>query len=319
MEIAVIGAGIAGEVAATTLISAGHRVSIYDPGGGASASQNSTGVVGSFGATPGHSLLGDLLAQALPLARDFYRRLEHPSALEAPLDYIYCEGSGERESFTRRFGHLEEAGKDVRRESGILLDTPALLAELRRRNDHSPLCSRHRRYITSWNQVAHHRAVLYAPGATRRLFGLDGQASKPRPGAFLQWRDFGPPAPRESFHYDFYRQGILSYRRPQGKLLLGTVNPLAGESKGPGKVSALAALYRQMQELLGRELELPPFARAAILSGVRELAPDRLPRLHSLGGRRYAVVGLHKNGLTLAPYFAQQLLGHLAGGIEESG
>ena len=289
MEISIIGAGIAGELAAHLLLESGHGVKIYDPDGREGiASWNSTGVVGSFGVATGHSPLGDLLVQALPVALEFYRHFNHSSIEVAPIHY-----HGEGEAYQRRFGHLSDF-----QEAGLLIDCPAFMEELRQRNDRLGL-ERIQRYITSWDQVGECAATLYAPGAMRCLFSLDGELSKPRPGTSLQWQgDFGP----QSLHYHFHGKGVVSYRKGAGKLLLAAVN--SEQMMGLGDLEACHQFYLEMRKL--SPIALPPFGQAKLLSGVRELARDRVPKLQDLGHGRYLLNGFHRNGLTLAPYFARK-------------
>ena len=314
MNIALIGAGIAGELTAFLLLRAGHEVTLYDPGHvRGPASWNSTGVVGSFGTRRGYGLLGDLLVDALPVARKFYEDFNHPSVLEASLHYLSYNGD---ENFHRRFQHLPKGlsleGQDIDtglpkvsqqvfREQGQLIDCQGFMGELRRRNNQSPLCMRVQRYITSREQVSGHSLILYAPGAIRSLLPLDEVQTRPWQGTFLLWE--GEFYPR-TFHYDFYQKGVISYRKEQGKLLLAAVNQ--GTMTGLAEVSTIHQFYRQMQDLSG--ISLPSFEQARICSGIRERAVKHLPQLTPMGKNFYSLSGLYKNGYTLAPFFARQFL-----------
>ena len=189
MNIALIGAGIAGELTAFLLLRAGHEVTLYDPGHvRGPASWNSTGVVGSFGTRRGYGLLGDLLVDALPVARKFYEDFNHPSVLEASLHYLSYNGD---ENFHRRFQHLPKGlsleGQDIDtglpkvsqqvfREQGQLIDCQGFMGELRRRNNQSPLCMRVQRYITSREQVSGHSLVLYPPPWGHPVFIAPGSS-----------------------------------------------------------------------------------------------------------------------------------------------
>ena len=178
MNIALIGAGIAGELAAFLLLRAGHDVTLYDPGHvRGPASWNSTGVVGSFGIRRGYGPLGDLLVDALPVARKFYEDFNHPSVLEASLHYLSYNGD---ENFHRRFQRLPKGLSkvfgQVFREQGQLIDCQGFMGELRRRNNRSPLCMRVQRYITSREQVSGHSLVLYAPPRGHPVFIAPGSS-----------------------------------------------------------------------------------------------------------------------------------------------
>ena len=308
MDIAIIGAGIAGELTAYFLLSQGHRVTLYDPNfapGG--ASWNSTGVVGTFGVTIGYSALGDLLSRAYEVAECFYRKFDHPSIGFHPLCYLApTPSSSGYAPFLRRFGHLNPLDPKEGRgggfwERGILIDAPSFMAELWERNHRSSHCVRVVSTVTSWQQVDAHQLIFYTPGALRFLLPLDGVFSKIRRGTFLQWQGVDHP---ETFHYDFYGRGSISYRCFQKKLLISSAN--GREMNGSRDIERAFHLYHDMNQLA--PFALPPFSRAKICSGVRELAGDRLPKLQRVGEKCYSLTGLHRNGYTLAPFFARKFL-----------
>ena len=158
------------------------------------------------------------------------------------------------------------------------------------------------RYITSREQVSGHSLVLYAPQGPSGLC-CPWIKSKPVLGRelFLLWEgEFYP----QTFHYDFYQKGVISYRKEQGKLLLAAVNQ--GTMTGLAEVSTIHQFYRQMQDLSG--ISLPSFEQAKICSGIRERAVKLLPQLTPMGKNFYSLSGLYKNGYTLAPFFARQFL-----------
>ncbi|MCY4643536.1 MAG: FAD-dependent oxidoreductase [Bacteriovoracales bacterium] len=302
----IIGAGIAGEVAAFFLLKDAHRVCLYDPGERrAQASWNSSGVVGSFGARAGFGAHGNLLSEALPCALAFYEGFDHSSILKTPL---HTHGSPQDEKFLRRFSHLRPSsfsfpGLQSFWETGLLVDMRAFMGEIKCRNSLSPLCTRVKEYITSWEQVDdRHDAVLYAPGALRHLMALDDLASRPRQGSLLVWEgDFF----RQSFHHDFYGLGSISYRKEHGKLMVGAQNGAGMTSLG--HLGKALDLYDRLAPLCP-EGPLPPFAKAKMISGVRELGVGRRAALNDLGRGLYSMSGLYKNGLTLAPFLAKKLV-----------
>ena len=304
MEIAVIGAGIAGELAVYEALNAGHCVRVYDPqhpeGG---ASWNSTAIVGTFGTRKGVGPLGDLLLEAFHIAEEFYSLFQHPSVIQAPLQYWGLSGD---KSFQERFAHLSKGRPRNEficfKEQGFLLNAPAFMEELRRRNDLSPQCIRFKQYLTSWIDLPLScQGVLYTPGATGSLVSLDGRQTRRRRGTFLQWEEQGDRVffP-ESFHHNFYKKAMISYRssspqQGEGKLLMGSANGERGE---------ILSLYENMKSL--SFFPLPSLQKAKVFSGVRELSQDRLPQMTTLGEHRYALSGLYKNGYTLAPFFAKK-------------
>ena len=321
MDIAIIGDGVAGEVAAYYLWQAGHQVTLYGPDHRwAVASWNSTAVVGSFGMTAGQGALGDLLVEALSEARTFYQSFDHASVLSNFLHYLALEpGQGTQHPgtleqgakstlrFERRFGHLcpakyrHKASAQAFKEPGLLIDSQSFLRELKRRNHSSPLFTRVQKYITSRKQVAHHHQVFYAPGALRHFIALDQVATRPRQGSYLLWQG---KFYAQTFHYDFYLKGVISFRREHGQLLVAAVNNEA--TTGLGAMDGVRHLYREMQEVSG--LALPPLEQAMVRSGLRELAGDRRPRLQELEPGFFALSGLYKNGFALAPFFARELM-----------
>ena len=279
MNVALIGAGIAGEITAHQLLKRGAGVTLYDPTPlEMKTSSHSMGVVALFGATRG------LIPRAFPSALSFYEEFNHVSVTPSPLHFFSSDGKEKR---------IEERG--------FLMDAPEFMKEIQRRNDSFNLCTRIKKYITSPQEVGKADAILYAPGSTRRFLCLDGIQSKTRQGSFLIWKGH---IDSPTFHYDFQGRGVVSYRATQKKLFLGTAKE--GEQTGLGQVGGAYDLYQTMKPWA--PFSLPPFEDASLASGVRELPRDRQARLEKTGENFYSLVGLYKNGFTLAPFFAQEFI-----------
>lgn len=315
MKIAVIGGGIAGLWVAKKL-SEKHKVTLFDGEFSLGASQNSTAIISTFGIKTGISPWGDTLYKASKFALKAYEDFE--SVIKAKHYYLpsveVFNTVFEDDNYKKRFSHLNQVSLQNHRvyfEDCLIGDGRLFRDEILSKKSFEIKKS----FVLSLNELRpDFDKIILCQGYHRNQFNLTNHSSlsKPRKGEYLEWVDLNNiklPLGLESNannHIDIFGDFYLSYRHDWKKLVLGTNNSVSDD------YFIDRSLLKQFYEKVSKYISLPEFDQAEIKLGIRDLNTKRKAELKDLGEGIWALTGLHKNGWTLAPYFANQLNDYLS-------
>lgn len=324
MKIAIVGGGLGGLWCAYELSKvSSFNIDFFLGDFNRGATKNSTGVISNFGIKKGISPLGDLLFDSHKHA--FSKYINEFNYISK--DHILFSSINNK-NFQSRFSNFRFSQVESLiwfKDECLLIDGSDFRKTVLDRIDKNSNVKIKNNFFNYEEELnLHYEYIILCQGfhkySTESL--VRESKAKPRMGHYLYWELEGIPHPEDlghqmkvdphsSFHLDNFGKWYLSFRFKSNEnfsnsIILGTVNE--NESAYIGDIANLRGIYTDALKFL----KLPPLENAKIKSGLRELNNDRMPKLSEIKEGLWSLTGLHKNGWTLAPYFADKLKKHLS-------